>query len=313
VKNLGCAMDDAECMRAKSTEALQAALPVSSGTEITLAYGRGFAVVIDGNVVREDPAQIGVRVPAILGSTSADGSLFVLAGYADDFPPTQDNYTTFVESNFGALAPTVKAAYPISKFANISGPALAPYFAMTAIWTHSSYTCSAYRGLVKAAQKGIPSFAYLWDTAPTCPWSAQFGNSSNNTEILKLLGATHASEIPYVFRNTNKLPMPSGTCSLTAGERGISNAIASAWTAMAEKQNPNSGQVPMTWPTFDTNKTEGFFSSNVDGVVIDEIDYSFCTLWDKVNEALLANNTGSITNHSSGPSPTYLESSGAKR
>ncbi|KAJ4286422.1 hypothetical protein N0V90_013121 [Kalmusia sp. IMI 367209] len=297
VKNLGC--DDLDCLRSKSPQELNASFPDSSSTEITLAYPKGFAPVIDGDVVPEDPAKVGTRVPAIFGSTKADGSLFVLSAFKDTFPPSQDNYTTLVEENFGRYASTVKSAYPISKFANISSPSLAPFFAMTAIWTHSSYTCSAQRGLKKATAKGIPAFAYLWDVSPSCPWTAQFGSGDAATvgRTLKLLGATHTSEIPYVFGNTDHLPQPNGTCSFTVVEKNISAAVSSAWDAMARAQDPNSPLLPDTWPSFSTNDTKGLVVSSADGAVIEDIDYSFCKLWDAINEAILANSTEGV--HSS--------------
>lgn len=283
VKNLGCALDDLNCIRSKTTEDLNAALPKSSASEITLAYAKGFATVIDGTIIPEDPAKVGARVPAIFGSTSADGSLFVLSGYQNTFPPTEADYNSFVNSNFGPYASMVKKYYPLSRFANISSTSLAPYFAMTAIWTHASYTCSAHRGLKTTVARGIPAYAYLWDVSPSCPWT-----SGLNARIMQLLGATHTSEIPFLLRNTEHLPKPNGTCSLSASEKEISGKITSAWTTMARAQCPDSPLLNETWPAFTENQTEGLVASNKNGIVFTGIDYSFCTLWDGITDAMAA-------------------------
>ncbi|KAF2438695.1 alpha/beta-hydrolase [Karstenula rhodostoma CBS 690.94] len=291
VKNLGCALNDLECLRSKSPEELNASFPVEqTSATITLRYAKGFAPVVDGEIVPEDPAAVGSRVPAIFGSTTADGSLFALSAYKNNFPPTELNYTSFIDSNFGTYASMVKSYYPISRFANISSASLAPYFAMTAIWTHASYTCSAQRGLKKSIAKGVPAYAYLWGVAPSCPWDSQF--SGVNPQILKLLGVTHTSEIPFIFRNTEHLPLPNGTCSFSDRDKKISDAVSSAWTAMAGAQSPDSPLLPEAWPTFSSNGTRGLIATE-DGVTIGDIDYSFCKLWDSINAAMLGNGTQS--------------------
>ncbi|OAG06690.1 alpha/beta-hydrolase [Paraphaeosphaeria sporulosa] len=288
VINLGCALNDLQCVRSKSPEELNAAFPSEPSATITLTYAKGFAPIIDGRIVLEDPAAVGSRVPAIFGSTTADGSSFVLGAYQNNFPPTEAIYTSFVDSNFGPYASTVKAYYPVSRFANISSAALAPYFAMTAIWTHSSYTCSAQRGLKKATENGVPAYAYSWGVAPSCPWSSQFNGVGS--QVLQLLSVTHSSEIPFVFRNTEHLPLPNGTCSLSNTENTIGDAVSSAWAAMASGQSPNTPLISDTWPTFSSNGTKGLIAT-AKGVTIGDIDYSFCKLWDAITAATLATGT----------------------
>lgn len=288
VENLGCALDDLDCLRSKSPEELNAAFPEEPSATFTITYAKGFAPIVDGNVVQEDPTVVGSRVPAIFGSTTADGSLFTLAAYQTIFPPTEANYTSFVDSNFGPYAATAKSYYPISRFENISSAALAPYFAMTAIWTHASYTCSAQRGLKAASMKGVPAYAYSWGVAPSCPWSSQFNGVGS--QIIQLLGVTHTSEIPFLFRNTENLSPPDGTCSLSNTEKSISDAASSAWTAMARAQSPDTPLLSDSWPTFTSNGTRGLVAT-AKGVMIGDIDYSFCELWDSIAAAMLANVT----------------------
>lgn len=285
-KNLGCALADLDCLRSKSPSELSAAFPSSSASSITLGYAKGFAAVIDGTIIPLDPAKVGTRVPAIFGSTSADGSLFALSAYQDTFPPADADYRSFIASNFGPYASIVERYYPISKFVNVSSSELAPYLAMRTIWTHASYMCSAYRGLSKAGEKGIPAYAFFWDVAPSCPWLPQLDALAQlNPKIMKLLGATHTSEISFIFRNTEHLPAPNGTCKLSPKEKEISAQMASAWTAMAEFQTPRSLLLPGSWPQFKRNRTEGMRVSS-DGISFEEIDYSPCELWNEITEAL---------------------------
>lgn len=290
-ENLGCPLNSSECLRGKSVSELIAAMPSWPMSDVTTAYAKGFGTIIDGSVIPEDPAKVGTRVPAIFGSTAADGSLFTLNTYQNSFPPTEANYTSFVALNFGPYASTVEKYYPISKFANVSSTSLAPYYAIVTIWTHASYTCSAYRGLKKAAGKGIPAYAYLWNVAPSCPWSRGL-----NARIMQLLGATHTSETPYVFRNMDHLPRPNGTCAFSAGEKEIGDQIASAWTTMAKIQRPNLSVVPGSWPVFGNNQTKGLVIGS-DGVAVGDIDYSFCEMWDVITEGLAAARNVNVTSN----------------
>jgi carboxylesterase type B len=214
-----------------------------------------------------------------------DGNLFILPDYA--FPATEQNYTDFITNNFGALASTVSSAYSLAAFNSTPYPA---YFAIATIYTDWEYLCPAYRGLLRATEKNIPAWTYLWDHDPSCVWLTGI---PSDPDTLALLGPTHTSEIPFVFGNLDNLPLPNGTCNSTAAERQFSADFIAAYTSMADAGNPNVN-ARIQWPQFTANGSLGLTFGNT-SATSGVVDYSRCAFWDKINTALNADNATSST------------------
>ena len=248
------------------------------------ADGKGLAwgPIVDGKIIPAQPSRTGVKVPSIFGSTSQDGTLFVLSSYESGITNiTNAQYDAFLNYAFGPLASNISQTYPLSKYQVAPVPGLPPlpgFLAMSDIITDSSFRCSAYRGAMTAAANGVPVWTYEFSHAPSCQWTTAVPNSP---QILALVGAAHTSEIPFVFGTVNGLPLPGGNCSLNSTERAISSFMMDAWTSMAATGTPGAG-----WPRFTAHESMGinFVGSPQAGVV----DYSVCQFWDQVNAEISA-------------------------
>lgn len=174
--------------------------------------------------------------------------------------------------------------YPLSLFTNVTQyPVVA---AISTVITDAAYRCPAYRGLIRAAEKGVPAYSYIFSHTPTCSWV-----SGLPQKYVQLLGPTHSAEIPFVFGSLTDLPAPNGTCNATAQERKISSKLVSAWTAMAEKGNPSTGS--LQWPVYRNGSSLGL--NIVNDTTVEHLDYSVCQLWDEVNAYLARPGVQSIS------------------
>jgi carboxylesterase type B len=289
IRSLNCSLENAlECLRNVSLTTLNGttiALDTSGGKVVgagTFIQGKGsgnaWLPVVDGKIVPQNPASAGVRVPAIIGSNTNEGSLDVLSEYLTAVPNiTQADYCEFLENGFGPLAATVNETYPWSAF--VATSPLPGFTAMTTVITDYSYKCPAYRALQKAAANGIDAWAFSFNHTPSCSWYSSIPNSA---EALKLLGATHTSEIPFVFGWTNSMPRPNGSCNFTAAEVAISDFMLEAWTSMAANGRPANSSM---WPAWSANGSHGITIG--DSVTAGALDYTECDFWDKIQAEVL--------------------------
>lgn len=315
VHSLNCDLDDAlSCLRGTSLSALKnATISLDTwggnvlGAETFLegnGSGNAWLAVVDGDIVPTNPASVGVRVPAIIGSNYNDGSLDVLSQYTTKSQNiTEADYYEFLENSFGPLAGTVNETYPWSAF--VAASPVPGFTAMTTVITDYAYKCPAYRALQKANANGINAWAYNFNHTPSCAW---YSGIPDSAMVLKLLGATHTSEIPFVFGWTNGLPRPGGSCNFTKAEVTISKFMLEAWTSMAASGQPADSNV---WPAWNAKDSKGITID--DSVTVISLNYSECEFWDKIQAGVLKLDTSLAANASrsastsvtaSGPAPT---------
>lgn len=190
IRSLGCDPDDhdaiVDCLRSTSLADLNKTLisqdrvPSGSVSVNTLinnnGAGNAWIAVIDGKLVPENHPDVGVRVPAIFGSATNDGSLDVLSKYgAAAVNLTEADYDEFLSVGFGSLASTVKETYSYSAFEKVSP--VPAFTAMTTVITDYSYKCPAQRGLQATFGNGINAFAYSFNHTPSCSWYAPLPDS----------------------------------------------------------------------------------------------------------------------------------------
>ena len=190
---------------------------------------------------------------------------------------TPTEYKAFLHNNFGSAAPLVAQAYPISAFNSSPYPA---FTAMSEIITDVSYFCPAHRALNLAVKNGVPAWTYLWNHTPSCSWSPSIPR-----QALQLLQATHTAEIPFVFGNLDKLPLPNGWCNLTAPEVEISATLISAWTAMAATGDPSASS-GLQWPRYNPVGLVGINIGN-STITVGVVDYTVCKFWDTLDATVL--------------------------
>jgi len=151
--------------------------------------------------------------------------------------------------------------------------------------------------MLKAQANNIPVYTYLNSHVPNCQWSKSLSQGA-----IQFVGATHTSEISYVFGNSVNQPLSAGngTCNFTTEEVAISESLIAAWTAMATTGNPSvSGG--LQWPQWNNSTSMGV--NIVNATTVGTVDYSQCQFWDTINNLYL-NFTSSSVNTTSGGSST---------
>ncbi|KAI0881991.1 alpha/beta-hydrolase [Annulohypoxylon maeteangense] len=279
---MNCTTPDLSCLRTASPSAIKAAakaMPTPKVTVVNTALANNgtrsaWTPILDGTVIKAQPSTIGVRIPAIIGSNAAEGALFVLTTYGAATlhnALTQAQYDAFLTYNFGPLATRVNETYSATRAFN--GSVLA---AMTEITTDVSYRCPSYRALVQAEKNSVPVWSYRFSHVPSCSWYTGL-----QAAWIPYLGATHTTEIPFVFNFTANMPPPDGNCTFTPAEQTLAHDMSRAWTNMAELGRPGEQTV---WPEWRSNGSVGVV---MDGAMVPGVvDYSTCGFWDTVNSEL---------------------------
>ena len=248
---------------------------------------------VDGVTIPAQPWSIGPKVPMIFGSNANEGALFALGTY-DSATISEANYTSFLAENFGPAASIVAKEYPLTLPA-FNSTGFPEFAAISTIITEAQFRCPAYQAMLKAQSNNIPVYTYLNSHTPHCQWL-----STLPAAAIPYVGATHTSDIPYIFGNGVGLPLPSGNCSFTAAEDAISESLIAAWTAMAVSGNP-SVQGGLQWPQW--NNTASLGVNIVNTTTVGVVDYSQCAFWDMIDNLYL-NFTSSGADGTSGNGST---------
>lgn len=272
----------AACLRSVLTSDLKTAAPTAP---FAIIYSNlnptslGFQPHVDGVTIPAQPWSIGPKVPMIIGSNSLEGGLFTIATYGAD--PSAANYSSFLATNFGPAASTVAEQYPLTlpAFTSTGKPGFA---AIATVMTEAMFYCPVYQALLKAESNNIPVYTYLNSHTPSCP-----------AVPLPIPGATHNTEVPYVFGND--VNQQGVVCNFSAAENVISEELIAAWSAMAATGNP-SVQGAWEWPQWDNSTSKG--ANIVNATSIGVVDYSRCGFWDTIDNTYL-NFTDASANTSS--------------
>jgi para-nitrobenzyl esterase len=237
---LGCAGKDAiGCLRGKSVMDLLNAVPAN------IPVGKGFGPIVDGDFMPDQPRTLYDRgnvakVPYILGSNSDEGTLFTVGQ-----PPiksAKELETALSSQEFTPTIAAIEALYGLDGAGDggagdggnaspDAGGAFAdggnPYQdALPKIFGDAVLICTTYDTAVRAAKAGLPVRMYNFAIPLDIPGLA--------------LGATHGSELVYVF----------GTATSYAGNnKQVSDRMQTYWTTFARTGDPNSSGL-LAWPKF---------------------------------------------------------------
>jgi para-nitrobenzyl esterase len=132
---------------------------------------------------------------------------------------TPAQYQQLLQQQFGALAPTVMALYPLSRF-----PDSSPFIAYRTVMADSASVCPALVADHRLAKR-IPVYAFENDNADT-----------PTTSTLPL-GAFHNAENPFLF--------PSGTLTFDANQTAFGDQIVAEWSGFARTGNPTVAGTPL--------------------------------------------------------------------
>jgi len=198
-------------------------LPVDA---IVRAAGSAPAVywpVIDGDVIPDDPYRIYEtrkynNVPVLAGINSDEGALFVPA-------MTAAQHEASVRASYGSIAQDVLAAYPASSDAQALRSAR-DLFSDT-IFAWPTWTWAR----LQSSTGGSRVFLYRFEHVAPRSGGRELGS----------VGATHGSEIAYVFQHAGP--------DWTPADHALSDLISSYWVSFAKSGDPN-GEGRPAWPAY---------------------------------------------------------------
>ena len=220
---LGCTSTDPTallaCLRNKSRDQVLLATPPPLFEQLSETGRTQWTPVVDGVEIPDQPRHLfeaGAfsHVPVILGANRDEGWTFVNRSFPSAV--TLDQYAAAVESEFGADAAAVLAAYPGDAFAS-------PKDALAAVAGDVEYVCEARRMARLIESTGTPAFLYL------------FGH-----EVVPVAGnrVVHGLEVNFVFGNNYGPPL-FPNYALGPVDLEIAHAMAGYWTRFAITGSPN--------------------------------------------------------------------------
>jgi carboxylesterase type B len=193
------------------------------------------------------------KVPYILGSNTDEGTLFTTSLRN---VTTDDAYRAVISQRVGEQATdTVLQRYPVREFKDEPQPYQA---ALARVFGDQTRVCSTYDSALRAARAGAPTWMYNFDIP------ANVGG----------LGATHGSELVYVFDTSP---------NLSDDQKRASERIQGYWTNLAKQADPNGGELPK-WPAFSADN-DVRMNLGLELEVVEKFRTSECDLWRSLYEA----------------------------
>ena len=241
------------CLRAKSADAVIAALPIKRG--LILHPGVWWGPVIDGVELTRVPfaalsAGDHARVPLLIGWNRDEGTLHVLP-----FDTVGDaDVADFVTASFGAPA----VAPVTARYRRAS-----PKQTLSDVVTDGIFACGARRVARALAAQNIPVFHYKLTHALDHPRANR-------------LGPTHSIELFLLWSN------PGGEIGLSDRERPLSRAMMEAWGRFAAAGDPGSPALP--WPRYSPDREE-YLELGLAPSVRMRPAGDVCAFWDGIEDA----------------------------
>jgi para-nitrobenzyl esterase len=203
-------------------------IPPEKWQDDPLSRMGGFWPVVDNYVITDDQYKLYQSgkyndVNVIIGTNSDEGSMFLVGS---NVPPEQ--YIQNVKSRFGPVAEKILEVYPVDPVTGTYRP-LADLFRETAFawpsWTWARLQTQTGKSKV---------FVYYFDQSDA---ESIFHNVPE--------GASHGSEIAYVFRHLEQNPSSKPTDE----QKALSEIMSKYWTNFAKHGDPNGAGLPV-WPVF---------------------------------------------------------------
>ena len=236
---LGCA-DPAQvltCLRAKTRDQILRALP--TGTEQFAETDRThWGPVVDGLEIPAQPRtlyEVGAfsRVPIIIGSNRDEGWTWVNRSFSGVMTDAQ--YESALETEFGADAPAILAAYPTTDYDSAKD-------ALARAVTDAEYACGAERLSRLVERTNTPVYLYQFEYAVAAVTADR---------------AVHGLDINFVFGTDIGAPLlpPPSSYVLNADDLELFRSIAGYWKRFSDTGNPNAqgqrGKRVEHWPAFE--------------------------------------------------------------
>jgi para-nitrobenzyl esterase len=227
----------ADAMKAKSIADLRAR---SSGDVLRSAIGDKLfktQVAVDGYVLTQTVYAIyseggQARVPLLAGWNADESRASAVFGSKR---PTAQSFAASIRAEYGDLADQVLRLYPSDTDAEAvrsAGDLAGDRFIVASTWNW----------IEMQLRTGVPVYRYSFDRAvPVAPGTMVNGSPATGADI----GATHASEIPYVFGALGS----HRNVTFEPGDWKLSETMETYWTNFAKTGSPNGRGVP-EWPRY---------------------------------------------------------------
>ncbi|KAI9364345.1 Alpha/Beta hydrolase protein [Zopfochytrium polystomum] len=290
-----CPSNSFACLRAVPAADLLAA---QNRVESLLSISGGlFRPYVDGDYIPANPqgrllTGDFLHVPVLIGTNTDEGTLFTAS------VATQDDFAAFVNTSIPGLPRSVLdqayALYPLADYAaGPAGPAAAPFLAAADIFGDFVFQCpsqrlaDAYAQLSRATDPADPTdaplvFRYRFNRVPA--WIPA---------DLRLDGAAHSYEVPYVFAATLTSYFPD--------DAALARDVAAMWLRFGSNAGAkglagwgNKPTADAPWPKYRVQRGGGPGGGErvrIDGpgqylVEVDDGRAAKCTLWNAVSASL---------------------------
>jgi para-nitrobenzyl esterase len=251
---LGCDGDDAaKCLRGKSVADMLRASPAGVGF---FSKGEHYSLAVDGVALDHAPRDLLdagklADVPTLLGTTTDEATLFT-----SKIPIARAaGYEALVMRLFPGKAKEILATYAPAAYSS-------PKAAFDALVTDLVFGCPTRHAARKLRARQAHVYRYL------------FAHVTEHVKY-KALGATHGTEIPYVFGTV--VPSP------TDDERALSRAMLGYWTHFARSGDPNFAGAPK-WPAYD-GATDAYLELQTPIAARDHLHAAACDTLDAIGPA----------------------------
>lgn len=226
------------CLRSKTRDQVLRALPV--GTEQLAETGRThWSPIVDGLIIPDQPRWLYERgafssVPIIIGSNRDEGWTWVTRSFPGNI--TEDQYASALETEFGADAAAILAAYPAAEHGS-------PRAALAQAVTDAEYACGAERLARLIERTGTPVYLYQFNYA---------------VDAIVPDRAVHGLDVNFLFGTDVGAPIltPPASYVLAGPDLEVSRAMAGYWRRFADTGDPNTeDDTVVHWQRF--NRPEG--------------------------------------------------------
>ena len=227
----GCPDQTAECLRRLPVSALLSSFPhdaipgVIDGRILTRSIGTALA---DGQFahvpVLNGINQIEELIFVAGKHVAVSGGSFVQIPYE---PIGPDNYQSDIAAVLGVSAEragAIAARYPLAAYPNAN-------VAMSFVVSDANFACPALQ-VDRWTSAYAPTFGY------------EFDDANAPERFAPIPGATHSSEIQYIFDQPNT-PLPGG---FTPDQQALATTMRAAWASFAANGDPSTPA--LAWPSF---------------------------------------------------------------